>query len=60
MQVADVPIGSDVELNVSVSGGKIVVSVSYKADAELDKLKAALPAWAAPLIDLVKVEVDKV
>jgi hypothetical protein len=59
--VIDKAIGTNLDVQVTLAGGKVVVTVSYAGiDAELDVIKAKLPVWLQPLVDLVKIEVDKV
>lgn len=64
MDLVDKKIGKDVEIDLAVEQGKLVlkVVVSAKAslDAFLDQEKAKLPEWLQPLVDLAKGEADKV
>lgn len=57
----DKVLGSGFEVDAKISGGKVVLTLTYSGvDAELDVIKAKLPVWLQPLVDLLKVEVDKV
>jgi hypothetical protein len=54
-------IGTDLKVDFKVSGGKAYLTIEFDgADAALDALKAKLPSWLSPLVDLAKVEIDKV
>lgn len=57
----DKKLSDSLEVDVKLSGGKVQIVLSYSGiDAELDVIKAKLPVWLQPLVDLVKIEVDKV
>ncbi len=57
----DKTLGKDLDVKVGLAAGKVTITVVYSGiDAELDVIKAKLPAWLQPVIDLVKLEVDKV
>ncbi len=54
-----IAIGKDLVAEAKIVGGKVIVSIEYDgADAALEALKAHLPGWLAPVIDLAKKEVD--
>ncbi len=52
-------IGKDLKVDIKISGGKVFLTIEFDgADAALDALKAKLPAWLQPLVDLAKGYVD--
>lgn len=54
-------IGKDFDVKLGVKAGKIILTVEFDgADELLDGVKAKLPEWLGPLVELVKLEVDKI
>lgn len=61
MDVVDQKLSDDFEVKLSIAGGKLILTVEFDgADELLDQVKAKLPSWLAPLVDLVKLEVDRI
>lgn len=57
----DKVLGGGLEVDAKISGGKVILTLTYSGiDAELDVIKGKLPVWLQPLVDLLKIEVDKV
>lgn len=53
-------VAKDLKIDIKLSGGKAYLTIEFDgADAALDALKVKLPSWLGPLVDLAKIEIDK-
>ena len=56
----DKDLGAGLDVKVVLSSGKVQIVIEYSGlDAELDVVKSKLPSYLQPLMDVVKMEVDK-
>lgn len=62
MDIVKFPIGSDVEADLSLSGGRVVLTIAVNAKPEVDALlqavKAKLPASLQGLVDGAQAAID--